>query len=158
GFLALVFLAEKITGSMIIGSLIAIVGVFYVATKGSFSAVQADKGLAWIVLTMITFAIMIIMTRSLVQRINPYFITLYSSIVGLIVSLPFDLFYDRKMMISTDVSPWLLLIVTAVIVHGLANLLWNQHIQNVHASKASILSNLEPFVAKVVGFILLAKA
>ncbi|HLR64216.1 MAG TPA: DMT family transporter [Pseudogracilibacillus sp.] len=97
------------------------------------------------------------MARYLVQRVDPFSITFYSNLVGLIVSLPFAYFYDDKIVVSANLSPWLLLIGTAIIVHGLANLLWNQHIQHVHASKASILSNLEPFVAMVVGFILLAK-
>lgn len=156
-FLAVIFLREKISIRMVIGSAIAIVGIFYVVTNGSLATVQVDEGLGWIVLTMVAFAIMIIMTRFLVQRINPFYITLYSTVVGLIVSLPFAFLYDKEVIISTNVAPWLLLVVTAVIVHGLANLLWNQHIQSVQASKASILCNLEPFVAMVVGFILLAK-
>lgn len=155
--LAFIFLGEKITLRMIFGSLIAIVGIFYVVTKGSLKTVEVDQGLAWIVLTMVTFAMMIIMARYLVQRVDPFSITFYSNLVGLIVSLPFAYFYDDKIVVSANLSPWLLLIGTAIIVHGLANLLWNQHIQHVHASKASILSNLEPFVAMVVGFILLAK-
>src|SRR5699024_5127005 len=155
--LAVIFLREKITTRMIIGSVIAIVGIFYVVTNGSLSSVQVDEGLGWIIVTMVTFAIMIIMTRFLVQSIHPFYITLYTNVVGLIVSLPFAFLYDNEVIISRNIAPWLLLVVTAVIVHGLANLLWNQHIQHVQASKASILSNLEPFVAMVVGFILLAK-
>ena len=142
---------------MVFGSLIAIIGIFYVVTDGSLASVQLDKGLIWIVITMVTFALMIIMTRQLSQRLDPFTITLYSNIIGLIVSFPFAIFVDKPIRMSMDLSAWALLIGTAVIVHGIATLIWNNHIRNVDASKASILSNLEPFVAMVVGFILLAK-
>ncbi len=49
------------------------------------------------------------------------------------------------------------LIGTAIVVHGIATLIWNNNIRHVDASKASILSNLEPFVAMVMGLILLYK-
>lgn len=157
GFLAAIFLKEKITLRMVFGSLIAIIGIFYVVTDGSLASVQMDKGLIWIVITMVTFALMIIMTRQLSQRLDPFTITLYSNIIGLIVSFPFAIFVDKPIRMSMDLSAWGLLIGTAVVVHGIATLIWNNHIRNVDASKASILSNLEPFVAMVVGFILLAK-
>src|SRR5699024_6608792 len=131
-------------------------GIFFVVTKGTMSAVQVDKGLFWIVITMITFSIMIILTRVLSLRIDPLTITLYSNIVGLIVSIPFAFTLDSPIQISLDLPPWLLLISTAVVIHGIATLVWNNYIRYVDAAKASILSNLEPFVAMVLGFILLA--
>src|SRR5690625_101195 len=157
GFLAAIFLKEKITLRMVFGSLVAMIGIFYVVTNGSLASVQIDKGLIWIVVTMVTFALMIIMTRYLGQRIDPFTITLYSNVIGFMISLPFAVFVDKPIRISTDVSAWALLIGTAIVVHGIATLIWNNHIRNVDASKASILSNLEPFVAMVVGLILLAK-
>ena len=74
---------------MLMGSIVAIIGIYFVVAKGNLSSLHIDKGLLWIVLTMITFAIMIIMTRLLSHRIDPLTITLYSNVVGLIVSIPF---------------------------------------------------------------------
>ena len=54
-------------------------------------------------------------------------------------------------------NDWAFLIGTAVVVHGIATLIWNQNIRHVDASKASMLANLEPFVAMVMGLILLYK-
>ncbi|MCC3358524.1 DMT family transporter [Bacillus sp. REN16] len=157
GILAALFLKEKFTMRMLVGSIVAIVGIFFVVTKGTFSSIHVDKGLLWIVLTMITFAVMIIMTRLLSTRMSPMAITLYSNIVGLIVSIPFAFTIDTPLRISSTISDWALLIVTAVVVHGIANLIWNNYIRYVDASKASILSNLEPFVAMLMGFIILLK-
>ena len=157
GFLAAIFLKEKLTIRMLIGSIMAIIGIYFVVTTGNSSSLHFDKGLLWIVVTMITFAIMIIMTRLLSQRIDPLTITLYSNIVGFIVSIPFAFLLDTPLRISSKLSDWTLLIGTAVVVHGIANLIWNNNIRHVDASKASILSNLEPFVAMIMGLILLYK-
>ncbi len=157
GFLAATFLKEKLTTRTLIGSIVAIIGITFVVTRGDLSTVHLDRGLLWMVITMVTFAIMIIITRLLSHRIDPLTITLYSNIVGFIVSIPFVFLLDTPVRYSTRISDWTLLIGTAVIVHGLANLIWNHNIRFVDASKASILSNLEPFVAMIMGLILLSK-
>lgn len=155
-FLAAIFLKEKLTIRALLGSIVAIIGIYFVLTKGNLSTLHFDKGLLWIVLTMVTFAIMIIITRLLSQRIAPLMITLSSNIVGFLVSVPFA-FFQGPLRISTHFSDLTLLIGTAVVVHGLATLIWNYTIRYVDASKASILSNLEPFVAMIMGLILLYK-
>ncbi|WP_053362389.1 EamA family transporter [Bacillus sp. FJAT-27251] len=155
--LAAIFLKEKLTIRMLLGSIVAVIGIYLVVTKGNLSSVQVDKGLFWIVITMITFAIMIIMTRHFSHRIDPLTITFYSNVVGLIVSLPFAFLLDAPIQISSRVADWSFLIGTAVVVHGIATLIWNKYIRHVDASKASILSNLEPFVAMIMGLILLYK-
>ena len=157
GVLAAIFLKEKLTIRMLIGSVVALIGIYFVVAKGNLSSLHIDKGLLWIVLTMITFAIMIIMTRLLSHRIDPLAITLYSNVVGLLVSIPFAFIVDTPIQISSKISDWSLLIVTAIVIHGLANLIWNNNIGHVDASKASILSNLEPFVAMIMGLFVLSK-
>lgn len=157
GFLAAIFLKEKLTIKMGIGSVVAIIGIFIVVTKGNFTTVAVDKGLIWIVLTMVTFAIMIILTRVLAQRIEPLAITLYSNIVALIIAIPVTFLWDKPIIVSTNFSMWALLIGTAIVVHGIATLIWNQNIRHVDASKAAILSNLEPFIAMIMGLIILLK-
>ncbi|SEH99916.1 Permease of the drug/metabolite transporter (DMT) superfamily [Halobacillus karajensis] len=157
GFLAATFLKEKLTIRILVGSIIAIIGIYFVVTKGNLSSLHVEKGLLWIVVTMITFAIMIILTRVLSKRIDPLTITLYSNIIGFIVSIPFAFTLDNPLRISSNLSDWAFLAGTAIIVHGIATLIWNNNIRHIDASKASILSNLEPFVAMVVGLLLLYK-
>lgn len=157
GFLAAVFLKEKLTMRMLLGSIVAMIGIYFVVAKGDLSSVYFEKGLMWIVITMVTFAIMIVMTRVLSQKVDSLTITLYSNVVGFFMSIPFAFFADPLVRISTNSYVWLLLIGTAVLVHGIATLIWNNNIRHVDASKASILSNLEPFVAMIMGFVLLYK-
>lgn len=155
--LAALFLKERLTLRMLMGSVVAIIGIYFVVVKGNSSSLHFDEGLIWIVVTMITFAIMIIITRVLSQRIDPFTITLYSNIVGFVVSIPFAFSLDTPLRVSSNISDWALLIGTAVVVHGIATLIWNNNIRYVDASKASVLSNLEPFVAMIMGLILLYK-
>ncbi|ARD48363.1 DMT family transporter [Sporosarcina sp. P33] len=157
GVLAGIFLKEKLTIRMLLGSVVAIIGIYFVVAKGDMSSIHIDKGLWWIVVTMITFAMLIIVTRLLSNRMDPLAITLYSNVVGLVVSVPFIFLLDTPIRMSSKVSDWSFLIGTAVVVHGIAMLIWNNNIRYVDASKASILSNLEPFVAMIMGLILLYK-
>eukprot|EP00130_Batrachochytrium_dendrobatidis_P008607 XP_006683482.1 hypothetical protein BATDEDRAFT_93244 [Batrachochytrium dendrobatidis JAM81] len=139
GFLAAIFLKEKLTIRMLVGSMLALIGIYLVVTKGNLTTLHFEKGLLWIVLTMITFAIMIIMTRLLSSRIDPLTITLYSNVVGFIVSIPFAFLLDNPLRISTRLSEWAFLIGTAVVVHGIATLIWNQNIR----IKGDIVTNQE---------------
>src|SRR5690625_1247864 len=65
GFLAAIFLKEKLTIRMLIGSVVAIICIYFVATNSILSSFHITKGLIWVVLTMATFAVMIILTRLL---------------------------------------------------------------------------------------------
>ncbi len=156
GILAAIFLKEKFTSRMLLGSVIAIIGIYFVVTKGG-AALHFEPGLLWIVGTMVSFAILIIITRILSQRISPIVTTLYSNIIGFAVSVPVIFVADDPVELGANWQPWGLLIVTAVVVHGIATLVWNHHIRYADASKASILSNLEPFIAMIMGVILLQK-
>ena len=102
GMLAAIFLKEKLTIRMLMGSVLAIVGIYFVVVKGGSSSLHFDKGLKWIVVTMITFAIMIIISRVLSQRIDPFTITLYSNLVGFVVSIPFTFALDTPLRMSSD--------------------------------------------------------
>jgi drug/metabolite transporter (DMT)-like permease len=143
GLLVALFLKGKLTIRMLLGSILAIIGIYCAVVIGGGSSLHFDKGLMWIVVTMITFAIMIIMTRVLSQRIDPFTITLCSNLVGFIVSIPFAFSLDTPLRMSSNMTVWALLIGTAVVVHGIATLIWNNNIRHVDASKASVLSNLE---------------
>src|SRR5699024_10956731 len=110
GFLTAIFLKEQLTIRMLVCSVVAIVGTYFVVTKGSLSSFHIITGLIWIVLTMATFAIMIILTRLLSKRTDPLTITLYSNIVGFIVAIPFAFLLDNPLRISTNLSDWALLI------------------------------------------------
>lgn len=153
--LAALFLKEALTGRMAVGSVIGTAGVLFVIYNGA--ELHFDIGLLWIFLTMITFAISIILVRVLGHRLPPLVTTLWSNLIGTCSMLPFVLASAPVATVSTNATAWVLLFVTAVVMHGIVTLIWNSQLQKVGAAKAAMFSNLEPFIAMVFGFFLLAK-
>ena len=138
------------------GSLVALLGVWLVITKGSFLVPSIGKGELLIGLTMLSFSVFLIFVQHLSKTIHPVTITWYSNVFGLIGLLPFVPWEDTHRVWSVPFSYWILLIVTAIVMHGLCTYMWNNSIHKVGASKAALLLNLEPFVAMVFGFFILA--
>lgn len=153
--LAAIFLKESLTPRMAIGSVIGTAGVLFVIYNGA--ELHFDAGILWIFLTMITFAISIILVRLLGHRLPPLVTTLASNLIGVGSMLPFVLISAPATTVSLQLSSWLLLFVTAVVMHGIVTLIWNSQLQKVGAAKAAMFSNLEPFIAMLFGFFLLAK-
>lgn len=155
--LAAIFLHEVFTKNMATGLIVAAIGVFIVVGTGyGGSFLVVGKGLWWIALTMVTFSLLIILTRLLSKRMEAFPLTFHSNVLAFILSIPFALLEQEKTVIAAP-GAWILLIVSAIIVHGFCNLIWNKQIKYINASKASTLTNLEPFVAMILGFILLSK-
>jgi drug/metabolite transporter (DMT)-like permease len=153
--LAALFLKESLTGRMAIGSVIGTSGVLFVIYTGV--ELHFDAGILWIVLTMLTFATSIILVRLLGHRLPPLVTTLVSNLIGFGSMLPFVLISIPTATISTSLSSWLLLFVTAVVMHGIVTLIWNSQLQKVGAAKAAMFANLEPFIAMLFGLLLLEK-
>lgn len=138
-----------------LGSFVALIGVWLVITKGSFLVPSFGKGELLISLTMLSFSVFLVFVQHLSKSISPSTITWYSNVFGLIGLLPFVPWHKTYVVFSVPLSYWLLLIITAIIMHGLCTYLWNNSIHKVGATKAALLLNLEPFVAMVFGFFLL---
>ncbi|MFS0555088.1 DMT family transporter [Brevibacillus sp. 179-C9.3 HS] len=153
--LAALFLKESLTGRMAIGSVIGTSGVLFVIYTGA--ELHFDVGILWIVLTMLTFATSIILVRVLGHRLPPLVTTLVSNLIGFGSMLPFVLISIPTATVSTSLSAWILLFVTAVVMHGIVTLIWNSQLQKVGAAKAAMFANLEPFIAMLFGLLLLAK-
>lgn len=153
--LAAVFLKESLTGRMALGSVIGTSGVLFVIYTGA--ELHFDVGILWIVLTMLTFATSIILVRLLGHRLPPLVTTLVSNLIGFGSMLPFVLISIPTATVSTSLSAWILLFVTAVVMHGIVTLIWNSQLQKVGAAKAAMFANLEPFIAMLFGLMLLAK-
>ncbi|MEK5484227.1 DMT family transporter [Viridibacillus sp. FSL R5-0888] len=153
--LSVVFFKERKKKVFWFGSLAALLGVWLVITNGSFVTIHFGKGELLITLTMLSFSIFLIFVQQLSKSMPPGVITFYSNIFGLIGLLPFVQWKYMEQALTVSLSYWLLLIVTAIIMHGLCTYLWNNSIQKVGASDASLLMNLEPFIAMVVGLIVL---
>jgi drug/metabolite transporter (DMT)-like permease len=154
--LARVFLKETVTKQMIIGSMVAIVGIFFVVGKSD--GLRLSIGVLYIFLAMLTFSTSVIIMRKLTERIDPFTATVYSTIIGSSMVIPVALIKEPLSLLNAPLWAWVLLFSTSVITQGLCSLIWNVQIIRVGAGKASIFLNLQPFVAMIVGFLLLGTA
>jgi drug/metabolite transporter (DMT)-like permease len=154
--LAAVFLKERLTVRMSIGSVVAVTGVFFVV--GSGGSLHISFGELLMVFAMMSFAISMILTRKLTEFRDPFFATSYGTVLGAGMLLPIALVRDSIYEMSTELWAWALLIVCALVMQVVCGLVWNREMQKVGAGKAAVFLNLQPFVAMTLGFLILGKA
>lgn len=145
--LTFIVFKEKRLWKFWIGGIIALVGVLISVLDGG--SISIGRGEIAIIITMVTFAIFIVLIQWLAKYINSIQITLLTNVFGLAFLLPFLSTIDYKKVASVDIKIWLLLIVSGIIVHGISNMLWNKEMPKVGAANASLLMNLEPFIAMI---------
>lgn len=149
---------EKKTVRFWIGSVTALFGVWLVVSNGSLLVPNIGKGELLIGLTMLSFSVFLIFVQHLSKTIHPAVITWYSNVFGIVGLIPFIPWEKLSSVLAVPVSYWILLVATAVIMHGLCTYLWNNSIQSVGASKAALLLNLEPFIAMLFSLMILGQA
>lgn len=152
--LASLFLKEQFTLRMKIGSGLALLGTFFVVGIGA--GLSISKGVFLIVIAMVTFSSSMIIIRKLTQTVQPFIATVYSTTVGTLFLTPAALLtIEPGAQISHEVWAWAMLILTAILMQGICGIVWNQQLKVVGTGKAAIFLNLQPFVAMLVGFLLL---
>jgi len=157
GALASLFLKEKFTARMMVGASLALIGTFFVVGIGV--KLTSSKGILLIMIAMITFSCSMVITRKLTETIQPFIATVYSTVVGTLFLTPAALLsVDFSSHISHEGWVWSLLVVTAVLMQGVCAIVWNQQLKIVGTGRAAIFLNLQPFVAMLVGFLLLGSA
>lgn len=145
--LTLFIFSEKRGIKFWLGALLAFAGVTLSTVDGG--AIVFGIGESVIILTMLTFAIFMVLIQWLSKYINAIQITLLTNIFGLLILIPFLPAANIEMLATADASMWTLLIISGIIVHGLSNMIWNKEMPKVGAANASLLMNMEPFVAMV---------
>lgn len=153
GLLAAVFLKERLTLRMAIGSVIAVSGVFFVVSKGG--SLQLSVGELWIFGAMLSFTVATILTRKLMERRDAFFVTAYSTVIGTAMLIPVAFARDRVSDMSTEPWAWVMLVVTALVMQVVCGLVWNRQMQHVGAGRAAVFLNLQPFVAMTLGYAIL---
>lgn len=150
-----VFLQEKRKGIFWLGVMIGFIGVYIVITGGNAFQFVIGKGELLITLTMLTFSVFLILVQQLSKVLKPIVITLYTNLFGFLLILPVVSQDVIKKSFYVEFKYWILLIITAILMHGICTMIWNDSIRVVGATNASILMNLEPFVVMVLGYFIL---
>ncbi|MGB8955913.1 MAG: DMT family transporter [Tumebacillaceae bacterium] len=148
------WLREALTVRMMLGSVVAVFGVYMLVMHGK-QHVSVGIGDLLIAGAMLTFSISIILVRKITQTLESMTATVYSTVIGACMFVPFVYVSDNHPVVAHTVWPWILAALSGILSQGVGGLIWNRGITKVGASKASILLNLQPFVAMLVGFLAL---
>ncbi|MFJ7645942.1 DMT family transporter [Lysinibacillus sp. NPDC097279] len=140
-----------------IGAIISLVGVSMIITKGAFIGISIGKGEILSLITMMSFALFLIIVNDLSARISAAAITFYTNLIGLMVLMPFGTSIVAQKNMQVAFPYWLLLIVSAIIIHGISNLMWNRKMKEIGSTNASLLLNFEPAIAMILSAIILSQ-
>ncbi|MEK5382695.1 DMT family transporter [Niallia sp. FSL W8-0635] len=147
--LARVILKEKITRNLIIGSIIALLGVYFVlSANGRF---QYNIGDILLFGATVTFSCNLIFVRMLSKGISPLIITTYSFLIA-------SLMFDPFILVSVDINwnqpliMWLIAFLSVLIGQGITTLMWNNTMQSVGAAKSTVVLNLQPIITLLLDY------
>lgn len=153
--LSVYYLKEKRRLAFWGGALIGLCGVWLVITQGTWFVPSIGRGELLIAGTMLSFSVFLLMVQQMSKSMNVGVITWYTNLFGVIGLLPFVSWKQLPATMQVDGIYWFLLIITAIIMHGLCTYLWNGVIQEAGASNIAMLLNLEPFIAMIFSYIVL---
>lgn len=137
------------------GALIGLCGVWLVITEGTWFVPSIGRGELLIAGTMLSFSVFLLLVQHMSKTMSVGVITWYTNLIGMIGLLPFVSWKAIPSTLEVNWTYWLLLIVTAIVMHGLCTYLWNGVIREAGASNIALLLNLEPFIAMIFSYVIL---
>jgi len=146
---------ESRNGIFWVGAIISFVGVALIITKGSLISIAIGKGEILSLITMLSFALFLIIVNHLSLKLSAQSITFYTNLIGLLVLVPFSFTFLPQTNWHVAIPYWLLLVLSAIVIHGLSNLIWNQKMKEIGSTNASLLLNFEPAIAMLLSAIFL---
>ncbi|MFJ7920225.1 DMT family transporter [Lysinibacillus fusiformis] len=146
---------ESRNGIFWLGAIISFIGVGLIITKGALITISIGKGEVLSLITMLSFALFLIIVNHLSLKLSAQSITFYTNLIGLLVLVPFSFTMWTRINWQVTYPYWMLLILSAVIIHGISNLLWNQKMKEIGSTNASLLLNFEPAIAMLLSAIFL---
>ncbi|MFS0868870.1 DMT family transporter [Paenibacillus xylanilyticus] len=153
--LARLFLKESFTLRMVVGSLVALIGVFFVVSQGRGLHVSLTTGMGIMFICMLAFSGSTILMRKLTEKMDVLGATAYSTLLGCMLVFPVAAWREPHEQSTLSLGWWVLLIGSALLIQGLCAIIWNNQIRKVGAAKASVFLNLQPFVVMLLGYFML---
>jgi drug/metabolite transporter (DMT)-like permease len=152
---ACLFLKETFTLRMSIGAIVAFVGVFFVVGRGGTPGITFTAGIWIMFICMLALSVSIILMKKLTELMDALAATVYSTVLGCIFVYPVAVWHEPYVQVQPHFWWWLVLIGSALLIQGLCAVIWNEQIRKAGAATASLFLNLQPFVAMVLGYIIL---
>lgn len=143
-------LKEKIALKTAVGAMVAIFGVFLLVMRGTH--IHLNVGDAFSAGAMLTFSLNMVLVRKLSKELNYFTITIFSTVMGTTLFVPTATATQGLPMYSHALIFWTVLILSAVLSQGLCQIWMNNAVAKLGATQVAVVTNLQPFIAMIVGY------
>jgi drug/metabolite transporter (DMT)-like permease len=153
--LSSIFLKEKIEKKKIVAIIIAFFGAFLVISNGNMLGTNI-KDIAGSLLSLgstISWAAYTILNKRALKKYSPLFITVYTSIIGLILLLPFALLSSPAQVLALSPYGWAGLLWLAITCTIFGYSIWSYTLGRIDASSTAIFIYLVPIFAVVLSYL-----
>jgi drug/metabolite transporter (DMT)-like permease len=151
--LASIFLRERLTFKIILGIMIATIGIILLISKGRIGQLDWLSSYGdWLVLASAhTWAIYTIMTRDISRTLNPLVVTFVLLLPSALISLGYVAFFSEWQNFLVLPSEAIIsLLFLAILGTALGHWFWQLGISRIGASRAGIFLYLEPIATTAV--------
>lgn len=162
GGLAFLFLKEKLTKSVSVGILLAVLGTLIINVVGSASDIERGSspifGNLLIFGAVISEALFIILGKFVSQRVSPLAISTIVSVLGTISFLPLSLYEGAKFNFEgVTMAEWGLILYFGIVVTVIAFILMYQGVSKVPASTVGVLTGVLPISSVILSVLILGE-
>ncbi|KOS67040.1 hypothetical protein AEA09_15480 [Lysinibacillus contaminans] len=149
GVLSFLILKEKVTTNVVIGILLAVLGMVIINVYGVLSNIGSGSsslfGNLLIFGAVISEALFIIFGKFVAQRVSPLAISTIVSFFGAILFLPFALYEGCQFKFEeVSIAEWGLVLYFGLVVTVIAFILLHQGVSKVSASTTGVLTSFLP--------------
>jgi drug/metabolite transporter (DMT)-like permease len=153
--LSSIFLKEKIEKKKMIAIIIAFFGAFLVISNGNMLGTNI-RDIAGALLSLgstTCWAAYTILSKRTLKKYSPLLITVYTSIIGVILLIPFALFSPLSQVFALSPYGWAGLLWLAVTCTVFGYSVWSYSLERIDASSAAIFVYLVPIFAVVLSYL-----
>ncbi|MEW5702244.1 MAG: DMT family transporter [Candidatus Zixiibacteriota bacterium] len=159
GLLGWVFLRERVSWRQVIGLLIAVIGVLFLATRGNPARLSFvhNWGDILALCSVLTWSLYTIMTKSRLIRYSPLAIATIHMTMGFVFFLGLGAGRLGREAGAMSAQAWWLTILIGIVPSGLAYYWWAAGLKRLSAMNTSMFLFLEAIVATLAGYALLGE-
>ncbi|MDD1776200.1 MAG: DMT family transporter [Candidatus Methanomethylicus sp.] len=158
--LASLYLKEKLTARKIAGIVIAFAGVSTIVLRGSGGGFTFNSGAIFGDLLAIggafSWAVFSVYGKKVLEKISPYDMTAYSSLLGTALLLPLAFGFESVTLPSTF-NGWAILLFIGLGASGVGYLLWFVGLKGVSAYEAGIALFFTPLIGIIASAVVLGE-
>ena len=156
------FLGEKMTFQKIIGTLLVLIGVTLLVTKGEISKLASITfaiGDLWMLVAALSFAIYSILVKRKPSEISGWSFQASTFILGFLILVPFY-FWEKALYPPTAFDAKTIggILYIGIFAAFIAFALWNRAVMNIGPAKASMIYYTVPLFSGVLAYIFLGEA